>query len=295
MYRKPWSALTRWEQHERKMAHLVSTPMWKAARAKHEAEGLASHHEHLRKTAASAQRGVEVLRSQGGYAAMSDPNLSEEDRRGLADAAYHDYATDEVRTVGGQIIGWYRLCDALLNWPPADPAENSASPSTEGRASAPAPDDPNSLPSPQPLGDVVEREELARRLAEADGWVFDALEEGEPDRGYRYHDDYGDPTKTLYREMAQTVSSIAPQGPEEGGWRPIATAPRDGTPILAFCVHPNARLAGEDSAEWTEIVTTRWIDFNGGGWTWNGICGVHTHWQPLPTAPPPPAKGQSHE
>jgi hypothetical protein len=82
-----------------------------------------------------------------------------------------------------------------------------------------------------------------------------------------------------------------------GGWRPIETAPRDGTPILAFCVHPNARYAGEDFAEWTEIVVTRWIDHNGGGWTWHGICGQHTHWMPLPAPPAlnPQASGEGHE
>jgi hypothetical protein len=78
--------------------------------------------------------------------------------------------------------------------------------------------------------------------------------------------------------------AVAPGG-DGDAWRPIESAPKDGTPILAFCVHPNARYAGEDAAEWAEIVVTRWIDFNGGGWTWNGICGVHTHWMPLPAPP----------
>ena len=84
------------------------------------------------------------------------------------------------------------------------------------------------------------------------------------------------------------TSILAAYEEQRKGWQPIETAPKDGTPILAFCVHLNARLAGEDVAEWTEIVTTRWIDFNGGGWTWNGICGVHTHWMPLPS---PPSEG----
>ncbi len=90
------------------------------------------------------------------------------------------------------------------------------------------------------------------------------------------------------RTIRETVVAEYTAGPLQdrvGEWRPIETAPKDGTLILAFCVHANARYAGENFSEWTEIVTTRWIDHNGGGWTWSGICGVHTHWQPIPEPP----------
>lgn len=92
----------------------------------------------------------------------------------------------------------------------------------------------------------------------------------------------------VYRAMLASAPP-PPVGGERGGWRSMDSAPKDGTSILAYCVHPNARLAGEDVAEWTEIVVTRWIDFNGGGWTWNGICGEHVAWQPLP----PPPEGEA--
>lgn len=69
-----------------------------------------------------------------------------------------------------------------------------------------------------------------------------------------------------------------------GDWLPIETAPKDGTPILAWCVHPNARFVG-DSQAWAAPVVAQWITHNGGGWTWNGISGSFTHWRPLPSPP----------
>lgn len=77
--------------------------------------------------------------------------------------------------------------------------------------------------------------------------------------------------------------------PDEGrsvpeGWRDIETAPKDGTPILAWCVHPHARWATDDK-DWCAVVVTQWINHNGGGWTWYGMTGAFTHWMPLP--PPP--------
>ena len=86
-------------------------------------------------------------------------------------------------------------------------------------------------------------------------------------------------------EVASGILALPALASRVEGWRTMESAPRDGKSILAFCVHANARYAGENFSEWTEIVTTRWIGHNDGGWTWNGICGVHTHWMPLPAAP----------
>lgn len=69
-------------------------------------------------------------------------------------------------------------------------------------------------------------------------------------------------------------------------WQPIESAPKDETTILAWCVHDNAKYSKDAIAEgWAGPVVTRWIDFQGGGWTWHGHCGVFTHWMPLPTPP----------
>lgn len=80
------------------------------------------------------------------------------------------------------------------------------------------------------------------------------------------------------------LSALPGAGQGEVGWRPIESAPKDGTVILAWCVHPHARWATDDK-EWSCPVVTQWITHNGGGWTWNGMAGTFTHWMPLP--PPP--------
>lgn len=72
-------------------------------------------------------------------------------------------------------------------------------------------------------------------------------------------------------------------------WRSdIENAPRDGSPILAWCVHPNNRYApASDRDLWQGPVIARWTEHNGGGWTRHGHMGTFTHWMP---APEPPAE-----
>lgn len=79
-------------------------------------------------------------------------------------------------------------------------------------------------------------------------------------------------------------SLIAALTDPPSGWKDIESAPRDGTPILAWCVHPHARHATDDK-DWCAPVVTQWITHNGGGWTWNGIAGRFTHWRELPAPP----------
>ena len=70
------------------------------------------------------------------------------------------------------------------------------------------------------------------------------------------------------------------------GWRDMAEAPRDGTRILIWFVHQNAKYAADPIKEgWAAAHEAQWIDHNGGGWTWHGLCGVATYWQPLPAPP----------
>lgn len=72
-------------------------------------------------------------------------------------------------------------------------------------------------------------------------------------------------------------------------WKPIETAPKDGTPILAWCVHENAKFCKDPIAEGFKfMVIAYWTTFNKGGWVWHGGNGTFTHWMPLP--PPPEAK-----
>lgn len=76
------------------------------------------------------------------------------------------------------------------------------------------------------------------------------------------------------------------------GWQSMESAPKDGTPILAWCVHPHARYAG-DEKEWCAPVVTQWTTFNGGGWTWHGMVGRFTHWRPLPAPPETALSGRT--
>lgn len=74
----------------------------------------------------------------------------------------------------------------------------------------------------------------------------------------------------------------SPSAPVGEGWQPIETAPKDGTLVLAWCVHPFRRYGGEG---YEGPVIAHWTNHNDGGWTWYGLTGQFTHWMPLPQPP----------
>lgn len=75
-------------------------------------------------------------------------------------------------------------------------------------------------------------------------------------------------------------------------WRPIETAPKDGTWVLIFTADEVL-----DDAKGRQICVAQWSDYLNGGKTtprwmfawfdggYLGPCGEPTHWQPLPTPP----------
>lgn len=67
-------------------------------------------------------------------------------------------------------------------------------------------------------------------------------------------------------------------------WLAIADAPRDGTRVELLIHHVNRKYASDDAArgEWQQVVAAHWIDFNGGGWTWNGLAGDPVGWRAFP-------------
>jgi hypothetical protein len=72
------------------------------------------------------------------------------------------------------------------------------------------------------------------------------------------------------------------------GWRPIETAPMDGTDILCFCVEPE--FEGEENP-WTEFRVCFYGVLTEGESCWMSHYGYEqhpTHWMPLPN--PPAAK-----
>lgn len=66
-------------------------------------------------------------------------------------------------------------------------------------------------------------------------------------------------------------------------WNDIATAPKDGTEIELRVVHINAAyendVARATEVGWIGTCRGHWTDFNGGGWTWNGLCGQVCQWR----------------
>ena len=75
--------------------------------------------------------------------------------------------------------------------------------------------------------------------------------------------------------------------PSASDWRPMVSAPLDGTEIELLMRHftywTALKVNGKEEAEklWQAVVRGRWIDHNGGGWTWHGMAGSPVGWRPL--------------
>jgi len=72
---------------------------------------------------------------------------------------------------------------------------------------------------------------------------------------------------------------------DSGTWRRMTDAPKDGAVVELLIRHDNWRhcRTDEDRANWEGVVLAKWIPFNGGGWTWEGMCGRALAWRPLVT------------
>jgi len=72
------------------------------------------------------------------------------------------------------------------------------------------------------------------------------------------------------------------------GFLPMESAPKDGTTVELLLYHPNRKYADEDRKhEWEQIAEAKWLDFNGGGWTWRGMAGSPQGWRHNATNEPP--------
>lgn len=97
--------------------------------------------------------------------------------------------------------------------------------------------------------------------------------------------------KTMWVYVDDLHSALSAQVQDVAGWQSIDTAPKDGTRILIWLVHPSARFSKDPVAEgWAAAHEAYWSDHNRGGWTWHGLCGAPTLWQHLPA---PPAQQES--
>lgn len=71
-------------------------------------------------------------------------------------------------------------------------------------------------------------------------------------------------------------------GGDEPCWLAMVYAPLDGTEVDLLLHHPNHRYAkGDERKQWEQVVRAKWIDFNGGGWTWRGMYGTPMGWRPV--------------
>jgi len=85
------------------------------------------------------------------------------------------------------------------------------------------------------------------------------------------------------REAAEQAERV-----REVGWRPIETAPKDGTPILAWRFYPVAVRwdASAPTYKWDAVHLGGSLPFHDNGFE-DGDCNL-THWMPLPTPPETP-------
>jgi len=68
---------------------------------------------------------------------------------------------------------------------------------------------------------------------------------------------------------------------DDDRWQTMKSAPRDGSPVWLWIVHPLARYERDPiEAGYEAAVEAHWIDHNGGGFTWYGLAGVETKWMP---------------
>ncbi|MBS0258325.1 MAG: hypothetical protein JSR13_11505 [Proteobacteria bacterium] len=89
-----------------------------------------------------------------------------------------------------------------------------------------------------------------------------------------------------FHALDRIRSALSAQVKGAAGWQTMDTAPKDGTRILIWFVHPNARFSADPVAEgWAAAHEAYWTDHNSGGWTWHGLCGAASLWQHLPAAP----------
>lgn len=88
----------------------------------------------------------------------------------------------------------------------------------------------------------------------------------------------------LYVGRCSAVDELAAVPVEQ--WKKIADEP-----VLIYVVHNNAQFEKDETRrldEWEAWYTGRWIDHNGGGFTWHGMCGRVTHVAKLPNRPEHP-------
>lgn len=90
--------------------------------------------------------------------------------------------------------------------------------------------------------------------------------------------------------LALDLSSLPVERLPEDEWRAMVYAPLDGTEVELLVRHftywTARKLDGvvRADAEWQGTCRAKWIDHNGGGWTWSGHAGTPIGWKPIDAA-----------
>lgn len=91
---------------------------------------------------------------------------------------------------------------------------------------------------------------------------------------------------TAHYVPVQSVLAVLETQPTDP-WRPMLTAPLDGTEVELMLRHFDyftaLKVSGREAADgqYQGNVIGKWIDHNGGGWTWNGHAGSPIAWRPF--------------
>jgi len=138
-------------------------------------------------------------------------------------------------------------------------------------------------PDPLPQGDL--REAVARVLAKQRGhidighsiWMNEAKSEAPV---WHFYLEDADAILALLTP-AECASNPGELTPARSGWRPIESAPKDGTQVLTWgCLHDDG---GVDMGEIPSAQISQMTEF---GWSCPLLGGHYpTHWMPLPEAP----------
>jgi len=89
------------------------------------------------------------------------------------------------------------------------------------------------------------------------------------------------PTRSvLARSHGSAHPPLTKDALESGLWHYMESAPKDGTWVLLWLRHPYYDYAAQSGMEdeYEAVVDAKWIDHNGGGWTWNGMFGRPVAW-----------------
>lgn len=142
------------------------------------------------------------------------------------------------------------------------------------------------------LKETMQAEELTRLRSERDA-MREVIEASIPALERHWEIIQGGPEKSARLARLKRARAILSDGTAESEWRPIETAPKDGTEVLLFGIRaniPNRIVVGhytQGGGDEQPRFGPDWFHYNG---SYFSTCQNPTHWRPLP--PPPHTKSE---